>query len=85
MIILQILVFSVGLMLTLRTLLSAIRVFVLRRSAPDLLANLVFVNIRRLFQLLCANLVHYSLAVRITLSAYPTTRAFHRGAAEVWL
>jgi hypothetical protein len=51
MIILQLLVFSVGLMLTLRTLLSAIRVFVLPRSAPDLLAELVFVNIRRLFQL----------------------------------
>ena len=51
MIALQILVFIIGLMLVAITLLSAIRVFVLPHSAPDLLADLVFLNIRRLFQL----------------------------------
>jgi hypothetical protein len=51
MIAIHILIFLIGLMLVGITLVSAIRVFVLPRSAPDLLANLVFVNLRRLFQL----------------------------------
>ena len=51
MMVLHLLVFGIGLILVLLTLLSAIRVFVLPRSAPDLLLAFVFWTIRRLFQL----------------------------------
>jgi hypothetical protein len=51
MMVLHLLVFGISLILVLLTLLSAIRVFVLPRSAPDLLWAFVFWTIRCLFQL----------------------------------
>ncbi len=51
MAIVQALGFIVGLFMVLWTLASAIRTFVLPRSAPDRLTSLVFLGVRRLFDL----------------------------------
>lgn len=51
MIVLRILVFTAGFVLVIGTLFSAIRTFVLTRSAPDRLTGVVFLILRRLFML----------------------------------
>ncbi len=49
MIAIQSFVFLLGLGVVVGTVLSAIRTFVLPRSAPDALSRLVFVGMRRIF------------------------------------
>ncbi len=51
MLILRVSAFVAGLLVVIWTLLSAVKTFVLPRSAPDQLTRMVFVNMRRLFGL----------------------------------
>jgi hypothetical protein len=51
MVLLRVLVFGLGLAIVLRTLFSAVLTFVLPRSAPDRLVGLVFLTMRRLFEI----------------------------------
>ena len=51
MLILRLLIFLLGLFLVISALISAVRAFVLPRSAPDALAGFVFRTVRRCFQL----------------------------------
>lgn len=56
---LQALAFLAGLLLVLVTLLSAVKTFVLPRSAPDPISLVVFVSLRRLFALVMLGLRSY--------------------------
>ena len=51
LILLQVLVFTVGIVIVIGILVSAIRTFVLPRSAPSQLDRIVFLGMRRLFDL----------------------------------
>jgi len=57
--IMSVFVFLLGLYIVVNTLLSAIRTFVLPRSAPDLIAKVVFLNTRRLFNTVVRRLATY--------------------------
>ena len=59
MILLQIAAFIAGLALVVWTVISAVETLVLPRSAPDLITRLVFVNVRRLFNLRLKHLKTY--------------------------
>ena len=51
MIIVRIVIFSLGVAIVIGTLLSAVRTFVLPRSAPEAITRMVFLSMRRLFDL----------------------------------
>ncbi len=61
----DILIFLTGLLMTLAALLSAVRTFVLPRSAPDLLTSLVFRSVRAGFNVFVRRLRPYTRRDRI--------------------
>jgi hypothetical protein len=64
---LKVLVFAVGVVIVVRTLMSAVRVFVLPRASNELIARLVFTYMRRLFDLVIRGKPY---AFRDTVLAY---------------
>ena len=61
----DIVVFLLGLILTLAALLSAVRTFVLPRSAPDRLTIFVFRSVRRFFDLLVGRMGSFAQRDRV--------------------
>lgn len=69
----RVLVFLLGVSLVLVTLFSAIRAFVLPRSANDRLARIVFLNIRRIFNFITRRAHSYAARDRIMAYYAPTS------------
>lgn len=72
-ILLHILAFMAGLLLVAYTLLSAIRTFVLPRSAADMLTNILFLGVRFLFDRVVRRLPTYAQKDRILAFYAPVT------------
>ncbi len=72
-ILLRILSFAAGLYIIIGTLISAIRTFVLPRSAPDLLTRSIFRNMRRLFNLRMGKVPTYEQRDSILAMYAPVT------------
>jgi hypothetical protein len=70
---LHLLAFLAGLWLVIRTIVSAIRIFVVPRASADRLAGLVFVNFRRAFDFVAHRLPDYESRDRVLAFYAPTT------------
>lgn len=72
-VIMRLLSFALGFYIVVGTLISAIRTFVLPRSAPDFLTRLIFRNMRRLFNLRMGKLQNYEQRDSVMAMYAPVT------------